>query len=276
LLLILILCIARSCSKQKEPEPAATSVIDPVETEPVTEAKKDNSKAVFLSPSNDAEKVFACDESVTEKSAMADLADAVRILLETDGYTVYISDPEDNVKDKVTKGNELGCGAYVALHTYESDVPGSETGPQVTCNDAVTGSRALAENIYNRINELTEEDGNGFIQRERYEIMNNRYPCCSIEIDAHDNYETSQWMLDNKDALAKAIKNGITAYLNAAESGYSSSDESEGADVAGDGADVAGEGADVAGEGADVAGEGADVAGEGADVAGEGAGGEAE
>ncbi len=253
LLIILIVCIARSCSKQKDPEPA-TSVIDTVETEPTTEAKRDNSKAVFLSPSNEGDKLFACDESITEKDAMAELADAVRILLETDGYTVYVSDPNDNVKAKVTKGNELGCGAYVALHTYESSVPGSETGAQVICNDAVTGSRVLAENIYNRVNELTEEDGNGFIERELYEIMNNRYPCCSIEINAHDNYETSQWVLDNKDALAKAIKDGITAYLNAtgtpADGGVSDSAESSAAD----GGEDAGEGGE-GGEGADEGGE---------------------
>ena len=217
LLIILIVCICRSCSKKKEPTQPTTSATEPAATEPTTEARKNNSKSVFLSPSNDGDEYFACDESVSEQAAMNELADAVRILLETDGYTVYISDPEDNVKAKVTKGNELGCGAYVALRTYQSDVPGSVTGPQVVCNDSVTGSRALAENIYNRVNELTEEDGSGFIEKDLYEILNNRYPCCAIEIDAQDNAETSQWILDNKDALAKAIKNGITAYLNAAD-----------------------------------------------------------
>ncbi|MCR4645204.1 MAG: N-acetylmuramoyl-L-alanine amidase [Oscillospiraceae bacterium] len=217
LLIILIVCICRSCSKKKEPPQPTTSIVDPVTTEPTTEAHKNNSKSVFLSPSNEGDKYFACDDSVTEKAAMADLADAVRILLETEGYTVYMSDPDDNVKAKVTKGNELGCGAYVALHTYDSSVPGSVIGPQVVCNDSVAGSRALAENIYNRINELTEADGSGFIEKDLYEILNNRYPCCSIEIDAHDDVETSQWILDNKDALAKAIKNGIIAYLNAAD-----------------------------------------------------------
>ena len=226
LLIILIVCIARSCSKQKDPEPVATSVIDPVETQPVTEAKKDNSKAIFLSPSNEGDKFFACDDTVTEQAVMTELADAVRVLLETDGYTVYISDPDDNVKDKVTKGNELGCGAYVALHSYDSSVPGTVTGPKVVCNDSVTGSRALAENIYNRINELSENEGNGFIEGDLpYEIVNNRYPCCSIQIEAHDNAETSQWILDNKEALAKAIKDGITAYLNASETPADGSDE---------------------------------------------------
>lgn len=228
LLIILIVCIARSCSKDKEPAQQVTSVIDPVETEPTTEARKDNSKAIFLSPSNEGDKFFACDDSISEKDAMMELADAVRILLETDGYTVYMSDPSDNVKARVTKGNELGCGAYVALRTYESSVPGSETGAKVVCNDAVSGSRALAENIYNRVNELTEEDGSGFIVKDLYEILNNRYPCCSIEIDAHDNLETSRWILDNKDALAKAIKNGITAYLNASDPGVEETDAAEG------------------------------------------------
>ena len=237
LLIILIVCIARSCSKQKEPQTPTASVIDTVETEPTTEAVKDNSKTVFLSPSNEADKTFACDETVSEQAVMTELADAVRVLLETDGYTVYVSDPGDNVKAKVTKGNELGCGAYVAIHTYDSSVPGSVTGPKVVCNDSVTGSRALAENIYNRINELTEEDGNGFIEGDLpYEIVNNRYPCCSIQIDAHDNIKTSQWVLDNKDVLAKAIKDGITAYLNA------SAAPAEGEDDPAESSDEAGEG----------------------------------
>lgn len=215
LLIILIVCIAKGCSKDKGEN--VTSTIAPVETQAVTEAQKDNSKAIFLSPSTQADNLYACDESVSERDAMFDIAGSVKTLLEADGYTVYMCGETDNVKNKVTRGNELRCGAYVALHSNSGDSTGAESGTECYYNSTITGSQSLAENIYNRVAELTPTEDKGVkneSQRELYEILNNQYPCCLLEIEYHDTTEHSQWILDNKDSIAKAVKDGIVAYLN--------------------------------------------------------------
>ena len=220
ILIVLIVVIARSCGKKKEPaqEVSTTSIIETAtaETEPTTEAVADRSKAIFLSPSTQKDNFYACDESVDERTVMFDIANQVRSLLEADGYTVYMCDMEDNVRAKVNQGNELGCGAYVALHSNTNINEIGGEGTECYYNSNIAGSRALAENIYNRVAELTPTDDRGLKdenQRDLYEIQSNHYPCCLLEIEFHDNEEGSQWILDNQGEVAKAVKKGIVAFM---------------------------------------------------------------
>ncbi len=231
ILLIVIICaISKGCSKKKdagETKPASadsstTSVIDVVETTQPPTMPKNNTNAIYLSPSTQEDNLYACDESINEEMVMFDLANAVRALLEADGYTVYMCEDTDNVKNKVVKGNELGCGAYIALHSNANENEVGGQGTECFYNSTITGSRALAENVYNRVAELTPTEDRGLkdeTQRDLYEIINNRYPCCLLEVEFHDNADGSQWILDNQDALAKAIKDGIVAYMKNKEAG---------------------------------------------------------
>lgn len=219
ILLVVLVSCTKSCGKGKpeDEEQETNSIIDTAPTtEPPTQAPVDNSKAIYLSPSTQEDNLYACDESVNEEQVMFKLANAVRALLETDGYTVYMCEDSDNVKNKVTKGNELGCGAYVALHSNSNENEVGAQGTECYYNTAISGSQSLAENVYNRVAELTPTEDRGLrdeTQRELYEILNNHYPCCLLEVEYHDNAEGSQWILDNQDALAKAIKDGIVAFL---------------------------------------------------------------
>lgn len=244
ILIIIIASIAKSCGKEKpdtEPDTtsstdSANSIIDVAETaEPPTRAPADNTKAIYLSPSTQEDNLYACDETINEEQVMFRLANAVRALLQADGYTVYMCEDTDNVKNKVTKGNELGCGAYVALHSNSNENEVGAQGTECYFNSTISGSKALAENVYNRVAELTPTEDRGLrdeTQRELYEILNNRYPCCLLEVEYHDNAEGSQWILDNQDALAKAIKDGIVAFLKNEEAG--AAPESEPSDVSTD------------------------------------------
>ncbi len=218
ILIVLIVCIASSCGKKEDTEPADTnSVIPPVATEAVTEPPVDNSMAVYLSPSTQFDNVYACDETVTEESSMFELANKVKALLEADGFKVYMCGEDDSVKDKVEQGNELKCGAYVALHSNAGGESGDGQGTECYYNATVPGSQALAENVYNRVADATPTEDRGLkdqTQRDLYEILKNESPCCLVEVEFHNQVELSQWILDNQDTLAKAVKEGIEAYLN--------------------------------------------------------------
>jgi len=237
LLIVLLVSALKSCGKNKntvEPQnqqagnsendtnsaiaPAAVITTEaPLETEPPV---VDNSMAVFLSPSTQENNEYACDPSISEEQAMFDLAERVSMLLEADGYHVYMCGHEDNVKTKVKQGNQLGCGAYVALHSNSgSDGPGG-SGTECYYNNTIEGSELLAENVYNRVAELTPTEDRGVKdqnQRDLYEILNNKYPCCLLEVDFHDNEEQSQWILDNMDETAKCICDGIEAFLKSTD-----------------------------------------------------------
>ncbi len=219
--IILITSCVKSCNKNKKDKNENENANNPpiIETAETTasttEPPKDYSKAIFLAPSTQEDHLYACDNTVSEESAMFDLAGRVKALLEADGYTVMICADDDNVKKKVTKGNELGCAAYVALYSSGSKVGGE--GTECYYNADIPGSRALAENIYNRVAELTPNEDRGLKdqeQRDLYEIMNNHYPCCYLEVECHDTEAGSQWILDSQDDIAKAVKDGIVAFLN--------------------------------------------------------------
>ena len=263
-LIVIIVSIAKSCGKKKEAveEVNTTSIIETAvpDTEEVTTDPPhvDNSKAIFLSPSTQEDNFYACDASINEEDVMFSLAESIRALLEADGYTVYMCDDADNVKNKVNKGNELGCGAYVAIHSNSNDNEVGGEGTECYYNTKISGSRALAENIYNRVAELTPTEDRGLkdeTQRDLYEILNNRYPCCLVEVEFHDNEEGSQWILDHQNDLAKAIKDGIVAFMkNKEASSTSDAVLTDGEDALTDGEDALTDGEDALtdGDGADA------------------------
>jgi hypothetical protein len=222
-LIILIVTVCRSCGKDEETEPAVTNSI--AETTATTEPPIDYSKAVFLSPSTQYDNLYACDGTTTEAAAMIDLAKRVKNLLEADGYTVFICGENDSVKDKVAQGNQLRCGAYVALHTNSGGESGNGRGTECYYNSNMTASRQLAECIYNNVAALTPTEDRGLkdeSSRDLYEIVNNVSACCLLEVEFHDITELSQWILDHQDETAKAIADGIKNYLAIAETSPSS------------------------------------------------------
>ncbi len=217
-LIILIVSAFKACGRDDENEPTVTNSI--AETIATTEAPIDYSKAVYLSPSTQYDNLYACDNTTTEAAAMIDLAQRVKALLEKDGYTVFICGDHDTVRDKVNMGNELRCGAYVALHTNSGGESGNGEGTEIFYNSNVSGSKKLAECIYTNVADLTPTEDRGMkdeTQRDLYEIANNVSACCLLEVEFHDIPALSQWILDNQDATAAAIAGGIKNYLAIAE-----------------------------------------------------------
>lgn len=218
LFMIMILMI-NSCTKNKDIEPVNNLETQPESVQPTTEAEIDNSMAVFLSPSTQEDNLYACDSMTTEEEAMWMIARQVQTMLEEDGYKVYICDEDDTVPAKIKKGNHLKCGAYVAIHSNSSGEGAGDKGQGTECfyNTEITGSLALAENIYNRVAAVTPTPDRGLkdqTQRDLYEIFNNVSPCCLLEVEFHDDVQTSRWILNHTEDLAQAITEGIEAYLD--------------------------------------------------------------
>ncbi len=217
LLLILIISSINSCAKKSKSETEPVILETQLsETQPTTEEVIDNSQAVFLSPSTQENNLYACDNTISEETAMWMIGRKVKDMLEADGYQVYICGEDDAVPWKVKQGNALKCGAYVAIHSNSSGELGTGEGTECYYNSNVTGSKALAENIYNHVAEVTPTKDRGVkdeTQRDLYEILNNISPCCLVEVEFHDKTKTSSWILNHIDDLAQAITDGTEAYL---------------------------------------------------------------
>ncbi len=219
LLIIMISIGVRSCGKDDDSIPTGMPLQQM--TEATTENPVDPMKMVYLSPSTQYDNLYACDNSITEAAAMIDLAKRVKALLEADGYTVYMCGENVNVREKVAEGNQLRCGAYVALHSNSGGESGNGEGTECFYNSNVPGSRTLAECVYTNVAMLTPTKDRGLkdeTQRDLYEIYNNITACCLLEVEFHDVSQHAQWILTNQDASAKAIADGIKSYLAIAES----------------------------------------------------------
>ena len=220
LIMIVIISGINSCAKKlKKPEAEPVIVeetLPPETTMPVTEAPPDNSMAVYLSPSTQEDNIYACDGKTSEEEAMWMIARRVKSTLEEDGYTVYICGEDDKVPAKIKQGNHLKCGAYVAIHSNSSGETGKGQGTECFYNTDIDGSLALAESIYTRVADLTPTPDRGLkdqYQRDLYEIFNNVTACCLLEVEFHDDVQTSRWILSHTDDLADAITEGIESYL---------------------------------------------------------------
>lgn len=220
LLLVLMISGIRSCAREakEDAEPAnipAETV--PQDTQPPTQAVTDNSMAVYLSPSTQEDNLYACDKSVTEEIAMWQIARRLKSMLEADGVVVYICGEDDSPVTKVEQGNDLKCGAYVALHSNSSGESGDGQGTECFYNSDIPGSLALSENIYNRVAALSPTEDRGIkdqYQRDLYEVNQNITPCCFLEVEFHDNVTTSQWILNHVEDISRGIADGIEAYLD--------------------------------------------------------------
>lgn len=219
-LIVMLAACAKSCGKDDE-EGVPVDTVSVAETlPPPTEPPIDYSKAVYLSPSTQYDNLYACDGTTTEAAAMIDLAKRIKVILENEGYTVFMCGENTNVKDKVAEGNQLRCGAYVALHTNSGGESGNGQGTECFYNSNIPGSYKLAEHIYQNVAILTPTEDRGLkdeTQRDLYEIANNTSACCLLEVEFHDIADLSQWILDNQQETAVEIANGIKAYLAEAE-----------------------------------------------------------
>ncbi len=218
-IIVLMVLMFKSCGKGDTTPANTNSVAEVTTTAATTTAPVDNSMAVYLSPSTQYDNLYAHDNATTEAAAMIDLASRVKAKLEAQGFKVYMCGPEDSVKSKVAQGNQLKCGAYVALHSNSGGESGSGEGTECFYNTNIAGSKALAECIYNNVAALTPTEDRGLkdqTQRDLYEIeaTNNVTACCLLEVEFHDIPNLAQWIMDHQEDSAQAIANGIITYLN--------------------------------------------------------------
>lgn len=131
---------------------------------------------VYLSPSSQTENVGVNDYG-TEASPMQQLSDKVKTKLTNKGHSVYGSDNSLSLTQRITASNNAGVACHVALHSNA----GGGTGPDVWYYSTSSNGKRLAENILAEI----------------------------VEVAFHDNANDAAWIINNMDAIAQAIADGI-------------------------------------------------------------------
>lgn len=186
---------------------------------------------IYLSPSNQPANKYSVGNT-NEKAEMEAVAKRVKLIVdeeyecETIMATLYL-DIDINGRSKEAK--DKGCHIYLAIHSNAGG-GGSASGAVAFYHpDSLTG-RLLAENVVKELNAICPIKSNRSTPVENgMKAFNNigygeiRNPSklglisVLVETDFHDNPKTAQWIIDNKDDIARAYVNALVNTFNIAK-----------------------------------------------------------
>lgn len=164
---------------------------------------------VYLSPSSQTENVGVNDYG-TEAYRMQQLSDKVKTKLTNKGHSVYGSDNSLSLTKRIAASNEAKVACHVALHSNA----GGGTGPEVWYYSTSSKGKRLAENILAEIVEVDNcPTSRGVKASTSYaELKNTSAPSVIVEVAFHDNANDAAWIINNMDAIAQAIADGIDSF----------------------------------------------------------------
>mgnify|MGYP000843894430 CR=1 FL=1 len=190
---------------------------------------------IYLSPSNQPANKY-CVGNTNEKAEMEAVAKKIKTILdeeyecETVMATPYL---DIDINGRAKEAKDKGCHIYLAIHSNAGG-GGSSIGAVAFYHpDSLTG-RLLAENAVKELNTICPIKSNRSVSVESGmkafnnigygEIRNpSKLGLISVlaETDFHDNPKTAQWIIDNKDDIARAYVNALVNTFNIAKKNVS-------------------------------------------------------
>lgn len=178
---------------------------------------------IYLSPSNQPHNKY-CVGNTTEKAEMEAVAKKVKVILdeeyecETVLATLYLG---IDINERAKEAKDKGCQIYLAIHSNAGGGENASGAIAFYHPDSFNGKK-LATNAVKELNAIcpiksnrstSVESGMKAFNGVGYgEIRNpSKLGLLSVlvETDFHDNPKTAQWIIDNKDAIARAYVNAI-------------------------------------------------------------------
>jgi N-acetylmuramoyl-L-alanine amidase len=182
---------------------------------------------IYLSPSNQPTNTY-CTGNTNEKAQMEALAGKIKVILdnEYDCETVMATlSMSIDANGRPKEAKDKGCQVYIAIHSNAGGA-GKASGAVGLYHPSNATSKVLATAIVNELNAVcpiksnrSESVENGMIAFNGAGYGEIRSPsqygltAVLIETDFHDNLQTAQWIINSKDAIARAYVNGIVKAL---------------------------------------------------------------
>lgn len=184
-------------------------------------------KKIYLSPSNQpANKYITGSNEKTEMEAVANKVKAIldnEFECETVMATLSLGIHADG---RPLEAKKNGCDVYLAIHSNAGG-GGKATGAIALYHPGNAASISLASNIVKELNKACPIKSNraqsvingmkAFSGAGYGEIRTpSSYGLISVlaETDFHDNPTTANWIINNKDAIARAYVNALTLTFN--------------------------------------------------------------
>ncbi len=191
-------------------------------TPPIIEEEKPNfpdgeGPLIFLSPSSQFSNEYTGVDT-TEGIQMNLLAEVLKQKLEAAGYRVYLPSSNTSYQERADLSNQVGADIHIPLHSNSGN--GKGTGTRIFYNGTIQGSKELSEEIFARLGALTNSNNPNIeyitddskANKPFHEIRVPKAEMAYIEVEFHDIAEKAQWIVNNRDAIAHAIAQGIMDY----------------------------------------------------------------
>lgn len=186
---------------------------------------------IYLSPSNQPTNKY-CVGNTNEKAEMEVIAKKIKEILDNEYEcevvmaTLYLG---IDAEGRAREAKDKGCHIYLAIHSNAGG-GGKASGVVAFYHPDSISGKLLASNIVKELNAIcpvksnrntSVENGMKAFNGLGYgEIRNpSRLGLITVlvETDFHDNPKTAQWILDNKDEIARAYVMGLVKALNIAK-----------------------------------------------------------
>lgn len=175
-------------------------------------------KTIYLSPSTQEHNLGAGNYT-TEEVRMNELTDLIEKKLKLYGFKLYRNSPTMTLSQIVLDSNSAKPDIHVAIHSNAAN--GKARGCEIWCHKFGGNGEKLARSIYKYIEPLTPTNDRGVkegkdrfgIGKPLYETAYTTAPAVIIECVFHDNLADALWLMENMDAIAGAITEGILDYF---------------------------------------------------------------
>lgn len=172
---------------------------------------------VFLSPSLQDFNPYITGNG-SEKDFMGKLADAMIPYLLSNGIPFRQSDTNGTLSDAIRDSNAYKPSLHVALHSNAApeNLSGKLQGPEIYYYSGSEEGLQAAQAIGARLASIYPYSDTAElipVTAELAELSRTDAPAVFIEVAYHDNMQDAVWIEENIDAIARAIVQGITDYL---------------------------------------------------------------
>lgn len=166
---------------------------------------------IYLSPSKQDQNYYTSGET-TEMVQCNRIAQAAQVALERCGFQVKRAPMGQDMYVSIQESNDWGADLHLPIHTNAKDNLRPDHGTLMLVYDQ--SAMGAAQCIQNRIGAITLSHLKQPIEINRAfaELNSTKAMAVYTEVEYHDNAETSQWIIDNAEAIGEAICQGVCDY----------------------------------------------------------------
>ena len=172
---------------------------------------------IYLSPSTQEYNEYV-NNLGTEEQNMNRLADALVPYLDRLGIAYNRNTPQMTARTSIQQANSTPpYDLYLALHSNAApeQFAGMLRGPDIYYNPANPESRRAADLIAEEFRKIYPEPQLVDVRPTDFlgEVLRPNYPAVLVETAYHDNPDDAAWILNNFDAIARALANATQEFI---------------------------------------------------------------